>query len=76
MAFRIHVNVSVKNHTTPSVLSGGGSGDQREVQIRMRDGGERREESSSLHPIWISHYKLFFFIFATSIFQVRKQAQR
>ena len=53
--------VSVKNHTRPSVLSGGGSGDQREVQIRMRDGGEMQEESSNFHPVRVSHYKLFFF---------------
>ena len=68
--------VSVRNHTRPSVLSGRGSGDQREVQIRMRDGGEMGEESSNLHAVRVSHYKLFFFfIFATSIFQVRKQAE-
>ena len=53
--------VSVRNHTRPSVLSGRGSGDQREVQIRMRDGGEMGEESSNLHAVRVSHYKLFFF---------------
>lgn len=67
--------VLVENHTRSSVLSGGGSGGQREVQMRMRDGEEGREESDNFHPIWLSRYKTSS-IFATPIFQVRKQAQR
>lgn len=61
----------MESHARSFVLSNGGSGGQREVQIRQTAGGEGMGKSNN--PVQsLFHAINPFFIFAIPIFQVRK----